>query len=150
MTFFVVCIMSIVSSVVPYAWPVSSMCAYFGICLLVFMTWICSLYQSLKMRPVCPTYLIGHLLHFSWYTPHFFICQLLGFLVLNYFYSVVCFKGYSNIGIFKWFFNHSHFRAIICEDGPFFFLPFFDFVVAFHGLLILLCWFSTVLVICCR
>jgi hypothetical protein len=33
------------------------------------MAWICSLYRTLNIRPVCVKYLSGYTLHFNWYTP---------------------------------------------------------------------------------
>jgi hypothetical protein len=78
--FVVVCIMSMVSAIVPYAWPASSMCwVYFDVWLLVLMAWICSLYRSLNVRPVCPMYLSGHSLHFSWYTLPFWYMSVIWF-----------------------------------------------------------------------
>jgi hypothetical protein len=60
--------------------------AYFEVCLFVLMAWICSLYWPLNVCPICPTYLSGHSLHFSWYTP-LWLCM-----------SLNCSQG------FRWFF----------------------------------------------
>jgi hypothetical protein len=49
---------------------VSSICwEYSEFCLFHFIAWTCSVYQSLDVRPVCPTYLCGHSLHFKWCAP---------------------------------------------------------------------------------
>jgi hypothetical protein len=39
------------------------------VCLFLWLGWICSLYRTLNVRPVCPTYLSRYSLHFNWYTP---------------------------------------------------------------------------------
>jgi hypothetical protein len=50
--------------------PVSSICwANFEVSLLFLRVWICSRYRSLNIHPLCPSYISGHSLHFSWYTP---------------------------------------------------------------------------------
>jgi hypothetical protein len=60
---------SIVSLIVLYACPVSSMCkAYIEACLFVFMAWICSLYRGLNVLPVCLMYLSEHSLFYLVYS----------------------------------------------------------------------------------
>jgi hypothetical protein len=63
-------IISIVSSIFPYEWPVFKICcAYPEVSLLYFMALICSLYLVRSDRPVCPMYCKWHSLHFNSYTP---------------------------------------------------------------------------------
>jgi hypothetical protein len=65
--FFSMCSISNASSIVLYVCPASSMCwAYFEFCLFLLMAWICSLYRTLNVRPICPTYFNGHSLHINW------------------------------------------------------------------------------------
>jgi hypothetical protein len=67
---FFMCSTSVVSSIVLYACSMSSMCwAYFEICLFVIMAWMCSIYWVSNVCLICPMYLSGHSLYFSWYTP---------------------------------------------------------------------------------
>jgi hypothetical protein len=50
-------------------------CANCEFCLLILMAFMCSLYRTLNVRPVCPIYLCRHSLHCSrhiplwWYLP---------------------------------------------------------------------------------
>jgi hypothetical protein len=68
--FFSRCKMLSVSSIVPYACPVSKICcAYLEDVLLLCMALICSLYRTLKLLPVWPTYFRSQLLHLNSYTP---------------------------------------------------------------------------------
>jgi hypothetical protein len=122
--FFFICSTSIVSSTELYVCLVWRMCwAYFEVCLFVLMTWICCLYWVLNVHPVCPMYLNGHSLHFSWYTPLWLYMSLICSLDFRWFvYSIRSFEGYSNVCILKLFCDHSCLRAIICEGGPFCFL----------------------------
>jgi hypothetical protein len=64
------CSISMLSSMVSYSCPLSRICcANFEFSLFVLMTFMCSLYLILNVRPVCPTYFSGHLPHCNWYTP---------------------------------------------------------------------------------
>jgi hypothetical protein len=76
--------------IVPYVCPVSSICwAYFEFCLFVFMAWICFLYRTSNVRPVCPTYLSEHLLHFNWYTLLWFYVSIVTSLGFRWFHIVL-------------------------------------------------------------
>jgi hypothetical protein len=58
---FSICMSSKVWSTVPWVCPVSSVwCACFEFFLFVPMAWIYSLYRTLKVRPLCQTYLSSH------------------------------------------------------------------------------------------
>jgi hypothetical protein len=79
--FFFICSIFIFSSIVLCVCSVSSMCwAYSEDCLFVHMAWICSLYQGSNVRPACPTYLSGHSLQFSWYTPLWLCISIICYL----------------------------------------------------------------------
>jgi uncharacterized membrane protein YcgQ (UPF0703/DUF1980 family) len=73
--------------------PVSSMCfVYFEFCLSVLMAWICSLYWTLKVHPVCLVYLSGHSLHFNSYTPLQLYVPIVFLFILDVFYCVSSFE----------------------------------------------------------
>jgi hypothetical protein len=81
--------MSVVSVMVPYVWPVSDILLEYPELLLLFLiARICSLYLILKVLPVWPIYFNGQSRHLIWYMPLLYLSVLMW--CLSIFSSVFC------------------------------------------------------------
>jgi hypothetical protein len=63
------CVMFLVFGLLCYMYVLCQVYVEHILSFVCFYAWICSLYRILNARPVCPTYLSGHSLHFYWCTP---------------------------------------------------------------------------------
>jgi hypothetical protein len=83
---------------------------------------MCSLYLVLNFLPVCPTYVFGHPLHFSWYIL-LLVNMLSCFFILEVIlYGVFCFICYFYVSVAKELSNCSGLFAYICLCWPSFLL----------------------------
>jgi hypothetical protein len=65
------------------------------------MAWICSLYQILEIRHICPIYLSGYLLRFNLYAPLKLYVSIVFILILFVFFCVFSFECYMHVIILK-------------------------------------------------